>query len=312
MRWVGRALERSPFDGHVHLRLADLLAARGARRQALIHLRLSALYDVILRDNALWKAAGLAQSADDLLSAFPRNLPGATLLPEVCKRAAGPTRVACWREVISRDESDPWPKRELAGALLDSIEGGGAPCASDAQAACRAEVGRLLGKIGRGKDDWRVSEIEARELAIEGKVREAATLLVGRCPAKVEALGCCQRAVEVAGRAKDLDLLGAAAERYAAVVCNEPRHCAMGHDRIAQTYAAMGAFAIALRHYTAAAEHEPSADRWIQNAEAAARAGLARSAEVALERARRESALDPERLRRIEAVQELIRNPPPP
>jgi hypothetical protein len=312
MRWVGRALERSPFDGHVHLRLADLLAARGARRQALIHLRLSALYDVILRDNALWKAAGLAQSADDLLSAFPRNLPGGTLLPEVCKRAAGPTRVACWREVISRDEADPWPKRELASALLDAIETGGTPCASEARAACRADVGRLLGELGRGKDDWRVSEIEARELVVEGKLREAATLLVERCPAKLDALGCCLRAVEVAGQANDLKLLGAAAERYAAVVCNEPRHCATGHDRIGQAYAAMGAFAIALRHFTVAAEHEPSVDRWIQNAEAAARAGLARSAEVALERARRESALEPERLRRIEAVQELIRNPPAP
>lgn len=311
MLWIGRALERSPLDGQTHLRLADVLAARGARRQALLHLRSSALYDVLLRDAALAKAAGLARNAEDLLSAFPRDLPGGSLLPEVCKRARETTRVGCWREVIARQPGELEPKRELAGALLDSIEVRAAPCAGDATASCSADVRRLLGELAGSRNDWRVVELEARELAVQGKVRESATLLVERCPAKFEALGCCLRAVEVASRAKDLGLLGSAAQRYAAVVCNEPRHCAIGHERIGQAYASIGAFAMALKHFTAAAEHEPSADRWIQNAEAAARAGLSRSAEVALERARREPSLDPERLRRIEAVQELLRNPAP-
>ncbi len=310
IRWIGRALERSPLDGHAHFRLAEVLAARGARRQALLHLRLAALYDVLVRDAALAKASGLAKNADDLLSAFPRDLPGGSLLPDVCKRALGPARVACWREVILRNGADAAPRRELAAALLDSIETGTAPCAGEGAPSCVADVRRLLGELAHAKDDWRVAELQARELAAQGKIREAAALLVERCPAKFEALECCLRAVEVASRARDLKLLGSAADRYSAVVCNEPRHCAVGHERIGQAYAAIGAHGTALKHFTAAAEHEPSADRWIQNAEAAARAGLTRSAEVALERARREGNLDPERLRRIEAAQELIRNAP--
>jgi hypothetical protein len=53
LRWIGRALERSPLDGQAHLRLADVMASRGARRQALFHLRLAAVYDGILRPCAL-------------------------------------------------------------------------------------------------------------------------------------------------------------------------------------------------------------------------------------------------------------------
>jgi hypothetical protein len=106
LRFIGRALERSPLDGQVHLRLADVLAERKVVAQALMHLRLAALYDVILRDLALRKAANLVRSADELARAFPRDLPGGSLLSEVCRRALGPVRVGCFREVVERDVTD--------------------------------------------------------------------------------------------------------------------------------------------------------------------------------------------------------------
>jgi hypothetical protein len=306
LRWIGRALDRSPLDGHAHLLLSDALAKKKATPQALMHLRLAAVYDGVIRDAALAKAAALATSHEELLGAFPPNMPGATLLPEVCQKVVGAIRVECWREVHRRNALDAHALRELARALLDALEAGAAPCAAQDTAACAAEAARCLGAIQKGARDWQFMELRARELALAGDFRGAATLLIEHCPSVSEAVGCRWRAVELGARAKDMKLLGVAVERYTTASCGEQSRCASAHERSGAVYDGMGAASMALKHFSAAASEEPSVERWIQSAEAAARAGSAVSTKLALERARREGDLNPDQLRRVENVESSL------
>lgn len=312
MLWIGRALERSPLDAQVHLRLADLMTARRAKGQALLHLRLAAIYDVIVRDHALAKAAGLARSAADLTAIFPRSLPGGELLPELCRKTAGEIRMLCWREVVARDSRSAPARREFASALLDSLETGGAPCGGAAAATCRAELEQNIAAAAKAGDDWRIGELRARTIALGGDLERAAALLLEHCPATNEAASCCERAFELARRAKDLGTLGAAADRFAAVLCNDPARCALVHERIARAYAELGAWMLAQRHFTTAANESPSIDRWLHSADAAAHAGSPTLTRVAFDRARREGALTLEQRRRVEAIEASLSDAPSP
>ncbi|HVR18566.1 MAG TPA: hypothetical protein VMS65_02680, partial [Polyangiaceae bacterium] len=306
LRWIGRALERSPLDGQAHLLLSDVLAKKKAQRQALMHLRLAAVYDGVIRDAALAKAAGLARTHDELLSAFPPGAPGESLLPEVCKKAAGVVRIECWREVARRDSKDVGAERELAAALLDSLEAAVIPCAAEAATTCVAEVGRCLTAVEQRSSGWHVKELRARELALAGDARGAVTLLIEHCPGGNEGIGCRSRALELAARTKDLKLLGTAVERYLAAACGEPARCASAHERAGAAYEGIGAVGMALKHFSAAANEEPSINRWIASAEAAARAGSAISTRVALDRARREGELSADQHRRIEDIEATL------
>jgi hypothetical protein len=302
LRWIGRALDRSPLDGHAHLLLSEVLARKQAYRQALMHLRLAALYDSVIRDAALGKAAGLARNPGELLSAFALDVPGGSLLPEVCKKTVGVLRIECWREVSRRDAAELGAKHELAGALLDALEGGAAPCAGESARGCASEVGSCLVALERGSKDWRIKELRARERAFSGDTRGAAALLVEHCPGGKEASPCRSRAIDLAAKVKDIKLLGAAAERDLAAACGEPAHCASTHERVGTAYERVGAVGLALKHFSAAATEEPSVNRWLRSAEVAARAGSAVSTKVALDRARREGALSAEQQRRVEGI----------
>jgi hypothetical protein len=306
LRWIGRALERSPLDGHAHFLLSDVLAKKDARRQALMHLRLAAVYDGVIRDAALTKAATLAKTYDELLSAFPASEIGGSLLPEVCKKAVGVVRIECWREVSRRDAADTGAKRELAAALLDTLEADVIPCAAENATICNAEVRRCLTAVERESTGWQVKELRARELALAGNARGAATLLIEQCSGGNEAIGCRSRALELAARTKDLKLLGAAVERYLAAACGEPARCASAHEHAGAAYEGIGAAGMALKHFSAAANEEPSINRWIMNAEAAARAGSALSTRVALDRARREGELSADQRQRVENVETTL------
>jgi hypothetical protein len=79
------------------------------------------------------------------------------------------------------------------------------------------------------------------------------------------------------------------------------------HDRIAAGYGEIGAWGLALRHYAKSVAAVPTTDRWIQNAEAAARAGTAVAARVAIERATRGGNLSAEQRGRLAAIDELLK-----
>jgi hypothetical protein len=152
--------------------------------------------------------------------------------------------------------------------------------------------------------------VRARALALAREYRKAATLLVEHCPASDEAAACCEYALNFAKNARDADLLVTAAERFASLSCTEAKRCAAAHERIAGHFSELGALAIAHRHLALAASEDPSIERWLKSAEAAARAGSATNVHLAFERARREGELSSGQLERMQAIEASLASRP--
>lgn len=305
--WLGRALERSPLDARVHLALSDALAARGARQQALLHARLAAVYDVTLRTPALERVARTIRTADDIAAAFPERLPGEGLVAELCSVLPPELVVPCWREAARRSNS-PDAQRGLASALVDALEHGAAPCAGPGVQACTTEADQALARLGDQAfaARWQIATIRARLMAFQGDPSGAAAALLKYCPATNEAADCCQQALELAARSRNLEAIAAAATRYTAVVCGDPGACASVHERVGRVYEGLGAHALALSHFTRAAEQAPNAERWLLVAETAATAGSNVKARLALDRANKEGAEEPQQRARIAAIEDLL------
>jgi len=305
--FLGRALERSPIDGNVHLTLGHVLAQRGNRRQAMLHLRLAARYDVTLRDGALQRIGALARSRDDLLSTFPPEQPGGELLGEACPKLYPALRVACTREVVAR-RNRPEAERQLVEALITAVEGKHSPCRDTQAEGCMTEAEQALSRLEKGSTaaDWRLAPLRARLLTLRGQPGRAAGLLIERCPASSDARECSQQAFELSRRARDVPTLNAAAERYAALACGNPTRCASAHEAIALAFAELQAWGLAVSHYSRAAKEEPSVDRFIQAAGAAAELGSRSTVAMLIARAHRLGSVSDDQQKQIRAVEERV------
>jgi hypothetical protein len=307
-RWIGRAIERAPINGSAHIVLAQMLAERGHVRQALIHVRLAALYDGTLREYALQHAGVWAKNIGDLLAVFPRGMEGSELIHDLCDKARVELRVDCWREAINRRSSLD-ARYRLADSLLDVLETEREPCTASRKAGCVREVEELLSQ-GPTSDaaDYRAASYRARLLAFRGDFKGAVSVALERCPAAPEAADCLRRALDFARRAGDLSLMGAIATRYVALHCAEQPHCAAAHDVIGAKYAEMGAWGFALSHFSAATSADATAERWLRNAEAAAHIGSDSTARMSLERASRSPDFSSGQRERMASIEELLRD----
>jgi hypothetical protein len=304
--WLGRALERSPLDGTAHFLLADALAGRGARLQSLLHSRLAALYDVLLRDAALNQVATRVHTLAELEDAFPPGLPGSFLLEKTCDKLEPALWISCWREARSRRKSDT-TDLGLASALLRASEGGVEPCAADARQRCQDEALAVLDRLqASGRSAANVAEVRARLLSAKGDVAHAAKLLAANCPEHADVQGCYARAFDLALRAHDPVVLGELSERFAAVACGNPATCAELHERTGRAYLELSAPGLALRQFTSAARASPSAERWLLAAEAASKAGAFSAARRSLEQVKREPEPAPRQTERVAAVERAI------
>ncbi|HEX6766880.1 MAG TPA: O-antigen ligase family protein, partial [Polyangiaceae bacterium] len=310
MRWLARALERGPMNGTTHVVLAQVLASRGARKQALIHTRLAALYDVTLRDYALQQAILFARNTEELVSTFPAGLPGAELLEDLCEATPGERRIGCWREALSRRPSAR-ARHRLTSSLLDSMENGEAPCAGEKGKTCATEVEWLVDSLRAGRPpDPRTADHRSRLLAFRGDFRLAAQAALDGCPASPEGERCLTRALDYAGRANNLEILGTVAERYLALRCTDAASCGAAEDTVGAKYVGANAWGLALKHSSAAAKAEPTTERWIRNAEAAAHAGSTMTARISLERANHAGGLDDGQRARVAIVETLLQQAP--
>ena len=303
LKWLGRALERSPFEASAHLMLGRVLARHGARTQALIHLRYAVSYDATLRDEAFADAAHWVRTRADLTAAFPRDVPGSEHLGLFCPKLSGALRVDCSRELVDRSPSDA-TRQALATDLLEAWESKQPPCAGAAADDCEAELGALVAKLPTNEAtmEWQLAVARARFLMLNHKPREAAQLLLRRCPTSAEAAPCWERALSVATLARDLPLLGEIAQRYAASHCTVPAGCAVAHETLANTYAELDAWGSALSQMNLALREDPSVDRWLHNADLALRSGAARSAAVAIERAEHAGTISGPQRARLDAL----------
>ena len=306
--FLGRALERSPLDGNVHLTLGHVLAKRGNRRQAMLHFRLAARYDVTLRDGALTRIGLIARNRDDLLSTFPLGQPGGELLSEVCPKLYEPLRVVCAREVVARGARGAADaERKLVEALIAAAESEHAPCKGAAAEPCITEAEQVLTRLEHGGAlDWRLAPLRARLLTLRGQPGRAAGLLIERCPTSSDARDCSQQAFELSRRARDIPTLTAAAERYAALACGNPTRCASAHEAIARAFAELEAWGLAVSHFSTAAKEEPSIDRFIQAAAAAAELGSRSTVAMLIAQARRLGSVSDDQQKQIRVVEERV------
>jgi hypothetical protein len=101
--WIGRALERAPVSGPVHLALGEIVARQGSLAQAMLHFRRAAEYDGTLLAAAGRRAALRAPSVELLMQAVPDGQRGEDMLLAAC--AAAPTRsvrLECLRRGVQR------------------------------------------------------------------------------------------------------------------------------------------------------------------------------------------------------------------
>jgi hypothetical protein len=303
MPWLGRAIERTPTSSSAHLALSDALARRGAGRQSLLHARLAATYDFGRRHEALGRIASRLRSKADLQDSFPSGLPGSDLLARLCPLVEPGLRVDCQRLVLERSASRE-NEHSLAQGLIVALERGDAPC-RDSASACADEAGRLLDRLeaSHAERDTGLAELRARLLAHGGRRREAASLLVDRCPAGDDATRCLNQALDLALAARDENAIELVMARYAPLVCADPAACGALHERVGRGYAELPADAAALRRFLDAAKVSPTPERWLAAAEVAVRLGAGSTATLALERASREPELSDEQRSRLAAVQ---------
>ena len=292
LAWLGHALALGPTTGTVHLALADVLAARGAASQALLHLRLASQYDATLRSVAVTRAARWARDVDSLERAFPDGPSGVDQLTLACPRLGTPALVIeCWRRV-GRRSSEVSPLEALAENLALAVRANSAPCESAAAAACVAEVAEIARQVlAKDQPSWRVHAVNAELNADLAEKRRAARELVEHCPGGIDGEVCLRKALSLARAAGDTDALRRAIDRFLGVACSGDAECAAAHDTAAAEYVSMNAWALGLKHRQEAARSWPSAARWLAVADAALRLRALPTAELALRRAEGFSAL---------------------
>jgi hypothetical protein len=300
--WLGRAIERTPRSGAAHLALGEALARLKQKSQALIHLRLAAIYDYSLSDPALRRAVELEPDVQALARAFPHDVTGGSLFVDLCPRVRVENRVACYREALRRDASNRKLQAEFALELLDALEAKRAPCTGEEAKVCEADAARTSQLLVTG-GGYRQLEISARILARRGELLEAVTNLLAGCPATPGAAGCLELAVELASRLKDKELSARASERFIALACEVSARCASAHTFVADKLEAAGDLMGAMEHLKAAAREAPTTSRWLKVADMAARSGQPSAQRSAVREAKALGAVEGHQKRELERLE---------
>ena len=302
LRWAARALERAPVSGQAHMLTAAALRARGATDQALTHLRWAAVYDGELRGHAFDRAAAWTDGDPQrLVRAFPPNVPGANLLAAACRRLAPPQQIACLAEVLDRPGNDQ-AAEQLADLVWPALWHRAAPCDA-ARDWCLTVFDRVRAKLaGSARPGWRSEQVSARLLLLKGEQTAAIERHLAAC-AKADVPHLChESALNLALLAPNPALIARAVKASIDAACPGIRDCAAAHDQAAAAFEQTHARAQALHHRSAAADAEPTFERWAAVARAAFESGLRPVAERALDRAERMDDASPEQLEGLAAL----------
>jgi hypothetical protein len=289
MPFIQRALERNPTNGKTHLVLADHLATKGGRAQALFELRLAATYDPELAPGIARRALRLTRDAGELEQTAPGGPNGAVLLVEMAALAGAdlPLRVACARAAVGRDGGWGETRWVLGSALLDAmttpLQGG--PCAGPNDAQCTEQVDQAArGLESTEPTSSRATQLRARLALARGHASEALGLLRDRCEPFGTGAGCLRLLVEAALASGDRDAIASAEKNLLAASCSASAPCAAAATWLGDVLAARGDAVGATTQYGRATKEEPTEARWRKLADAAARSGAHAQAVEALER----------------------------
>lgn len=287
--WLGRAIERDPMAGRAYLVLAEVLAQRGAKAQALGALRRVAEREYGLLSRAAALAGRISASGAELELAVPDGPIGANMLtalawlPELRAR-----RAELLRRASERDGQFANSRYLLAEDLLAAVEKHTEPCSAAAAPACLDEAARLAEQLVRiDRDSERVTILRARVMDASGKGAEAVRFLTDSCPIFAQRISCLNWRVILARKLGDPSQLDEAATTYLNAACSDSSKCAGVADWLGGMFAAAGQHAKALQMYERAAREQGTPHAWRQVAGAAKRLGLEHAAQRALDRADR-------------------------
>jgi hypothetical protein len=301
--WLQRSLERALINGRAHLLLAQVLASRGARKQALLELRLSVEQDDLLTQHAGPLALRFTSDFDELLGAVPDGKGGANMLDELAVQAqnAGRTelRARFDREAIRRDRLVFGPRIREANARIAALEAGDKGLCGD-RALCAHEIQEHAEALEEAKPAVSIAaQIRARLLVAEGKPDEAEALLATRCGQMTDRTLCLRARVSAAARVQSPDKLTAAGKDLLAAACLSAQACAESASWLGDVRLGRGETGSALILYARAAREDPAEARWLKLADAASRAGAHAQAADALEHVAQKRPTDEALRRRI-------------
>jgi hypothetical protein len=308
--WIQRTLERGRINGRAHYLLAEVLAARGSQKQALLSLRLALEADPLLLGPVATLTTRFSRSFEDMLTVAPEGQAGATVMAELGRLIAAPPkpgdpvlRSLCDREAIRRDPKLIGPHVREALVRLEALAQGSTKgvCADPSQ--CRAEVLEHADAIALAHPDASIAiELRARLLMAEQRPEEAVRLLDKGCDRVSDRPSCLRVRVEAASRVKAPAIVDAAAKDLLGAACVTTVACADTATWLAGVRSGRKEQGAALALLSRAAREDPSEERWLRVAEAASSSGAHVQAADAFEKvAKHRGGADPELRRRIEA-----------
>ncbi|HEY2406945.1 MAG TPA: O-antigen ligase family protein, partial [Polyangiaceae bacterium] len=264
VKWLTRAVELGPTNGRVHFVLAQLMHARQAIPQAMLHLRLATEYDGSLHFSTAHYAGLWAPSLEMLRQAIPESHLGDQVLPLACNAAKNvEVRLDCLRYAAKRVPADFNLRADLADALLTAIHDQRSNCVGQATPACILEAEHTAYDLAKeDPTSWRPKYILARTLIAGGDPRRALTLLAASCPADDQSTQCVRDLVNTALSVGSPEEVSSAVDAYVARICGDSSW-APSLDWIANALSAHGNTALALRYYSKAAELDGTALRWL-------------------------------------------------
>jgi hypothetical protein len=286
MPWLQRSLERGQVNGRAHLLLAEVLASRGARRQALFELRLTAEYDPVLVGLAARTAVGWTRDHDDLVAAVPDGALGAPTLAAMIAELARPddraVREQLALDAIAREPSLTGPHIILARGLVDDLVASPRPDRCADRAVCERALEAHLAAIDACNPGSSQSlRLRSTLLRAGGKSIEAEHLLAEGCETVVDRVACLQERVTAAAESKGAPQLEPAVKQYLAAACALPTVCAESSTWLGMLMIGRGEWGAAATHFARAVRDEPTVERWTHLAEAESHLGAhAKAAEA--------------------------------
>jgi hypothetical protein len=315
MPWLQHTLERGQVNGRAHLLLAEFLAGRGAKKQALFELRLSVENDGGLSGPASKTLVRWTRDYDELLSAVPAGQAGVRMLDQAAaylnQPQDWPLQSRCNQEVIARDPAEVGARTREASARLDALAGGKPEGLCADAAACHKAILDHATAIALSRPESATAAlIRSRLLLVDKKPEEAVSLLEIECQKVTERIPCLQARVLAAAQIKDphpgragaQDRLGAASKELIGNACNTAVSCADMATWVGDIRQGRSEMGLALAMYERAARADPTEARWLKLADMASGAGEHGRAAEALERvAQRHGGGDAELKKRIQA-----------
>ena len=302
--WLQRSLERALVNGRAHLLLAQVLASRGARKQAMLELRLSAEQDPSLVPHAGTLAVRWTKDFEELLGAVPEGKAGSAMLDEFAVQAsiAGrpDLRARCDQAAIERNRFAFGPRLREAQALLAAMAPGDKSGACVDRVQCAREIEGHASALEAAQPDRSVAaQIRARLLLAEKRPEEAEALLAAHCGQTSDRPECLRARTLAAAETASPEKLAAASKDLLAASCLAPVTCAETATWLGDLRLGRGEPGSALAFYARAAREDPTEARWLKLADAASRAGAHAQAADALERVAQKRGWDDALRRRV-------------